>query len=102
MNATDLDTLTDSALNILFATEVDPSSDPADYCPYCSEGNIVAKVLSRISPDWSSRTHGGFTSVNLYFVGKPYPGASYYGCAPTLARAGVIAGIKAARGGLPL
>lgn len=108
-----LDAETDETLNELFAAEVEGWRwiDPGDWCwlvggttsvyrrtvpDYCDQVDLVLPHLSRLSPDWSSRTVHGGTVIRLPFVGK-HPWVSVRGDADTFARAGVIAAIRATR-----
>lgn len=128
MSSDSLDSLTDSQLNdalsaLLPAPEhnwVESRFGPDD-CAHCgvaqfehedavggkpckgpwwtSSSGEVLKLLSRLSPDWSSRTYGGETAVRLHFVGV-YPGETFCGVGSTLARAGTIAAVRALRADL--
>lgn len=114
----ELDSLTDQQLNDVLSlllpvpahrwVETTSDSDECEHCgrakwqderPCCiwwtSNVAEVLALLDRISPDWSSRTYGNQTVVGLSFVGIERGEAR--GIGPTLARAGVVAAVRALR-----
>lgn len=62
---------------------------------WCGATDEVLKLLNRLGPEWSSRTYGNQTVVDLSFVGIERGEAR--GIGPTLARAGVVAAVRALR-----
>lgn len=112
-----LDTLTDQQLNGVLAALLPPpehfmqETGDGSCCKHCglesweddrpcsiwwcAATDEVIKLLSRISLDWSTRTYGGTTQVDAHFVG-PRKGSGR-GHSSTLAKAGVLAAIRALR-----
>lgn len=63
---------------------------------YCAHHESVFPSLTQLSQEWNLRMIRGEPQIILHFVGT-FPGVTIYAFAPTIGRAAVIAGIRAAR-----
>ena len=48
---------------------------------------FLPQALSEVSPDWTSRTYGGKTTIRLSFINPTDPDLRAYGVGPTFAAA---------------